>query len=458
MHLGNSLIARGASILGNFAYKWTTIEEALFLAIGEERNITRMTNFLKMTYKDFMGQPLELLFNMVDPEVDNYLGRQEGVVKDTQDHSQCMSNHRLLMKYNLLVDIVNNLGTSFSALKDCILKEISKIYFDATKLMDIPAFTEKLITVLEKRSLSTQFRSTVVLKHIPVKAAGFMKTPEDTPEVRKMYAEETKKRLIPYGREHALCAELMTAAKKLAEDVFLQLDDDIVVDNPQMKEAMEKQNQASCAWCLSQNCAIKQEVSKHLRMKRTEKNFGCKILSKKAKFKDILPKSSNTNSDEEDNVKVSTTTTNNPDSVIDEMSRFSEYVEEEEDSHGFKAPALVIGISVTRPPIVKASLPTAAEIMEDTESTNKKCIICLKSNLTMKALKNHVMSIHNILISEPLPAWLRAEKAWDNFLLTHPDYNSENEDCSANGITPNAAAKLSSKLSKKTLRKKRANR
>ena len=193
-------------------------------------------------------------------------------------------------------------------------------------------------------------------------------------------------------------------------------------------------------------------------MKRTGKNFGCKILTKKAKFKDILPKSSNTNSDEEDNVKVSTTTTNNPDNVIDEMSRFSEYVEEEEDSHGFKAPALVIGINVTRPPIVKASLPTAAEIMEDTESTNKKCIICLKSNLTMKALKDHVISTHNTLISEPLPAWLHAEKAWDNFLLTHPDYNSENEDCSTNSINPNATAKRSSKLSKKALRKKCANR
>ena len=184
-----------------------------------------MTNFLKLNYKDFMGQPLELLFNMVDREVDNYLGRQEGVVKYTQKRSQCMSTHRLLMKYNLLVDIVNNLGANFSALKDCILKEITKIYFDATKLMDIPAFTEKLITVLEKRSLSTQFRSTVISKNLPVKAAGFMKTPEDTPEVRKMYAEETKKRLIPYGREHALRDELMTVAKKLAEDVFLQLDE-----------------------------------------------------------------------------------------------------------------------------------------------------------------------------------------------------------------------------------------
>ena len=63
----------------------------MFLAIGEERNVTRMTNFQKLNHKDFMGQLLELLFNMVDREVDNYLGRQEGVVKDTKERSQCMS-------------------------------------------------------------------------------------------------------------------------------------------------------------------------------------------------------------------------------------------------------------------------------------------------------------------------------------------------------------------------------
>ena len=83
-----------------------------------------MTNFLKLNHKDFTDQPLELLLNMVDREVDNYLGRQEEVVQDRKERLQCMFTYRLLMKYNLVVDIVNNLGANFSMLKDCILKEI----------------------------------------------------------------------------------------------------------------------------------------------------------------------------------------------------------------------------------------------------------------------------------------------------------------------------------------------
>ena len=43
MILGNVLSEMGKNISGNFTCKWPTLEKALFLAIGEERNVNRAT-------------------------------------------------------------------------------------------------------------------------------------------------------------------------------------------------------------------------------------------------------------------------------------------------------------------------------------------------------------------------------------------------------------------------------
>ena len=106
------------------------------------------------------------------------------MVQDAKKRSQCMLTYSLLMKYSLIFDIVNNLGPIFNTLKDCILKEISVIYFDPTKLVDILEFMEHLIVILDKKSITSEFRTEPVTtsKKLPVNAATAKET-KDTPEV-----------------------------------------------------------------------------------------------------------------------------------------------------------------------------------------------------------------------------------------------------------------------------------
>ena len=125
-----------------------------------------------------------------------------------------------------------------------------------------------------------------------------------------------------------------------------------------------------------------------------------------------------------------------PGAVNDELSRFSEFVEEEEDSHGFKSSSKTTGIKIARFPITEERLPTIAEVIEDKKSADRYCIVCLKSNLTIKALNSHVINVHGIFIGEPLSTWHHAERTWDNFLSSHPDYNSENEEDFVNETEP----------------------
>ena len=188
MYLGNELAKKGIYFTGDFTCKWSLIEDSLFKAIGDEQNVIRLSNFLDLNHTQFKDQPLELLFNQVNHEVDSYLGRQ--VVKDSKDRSQCLATHALLMKYSLIFDIVRNLGGNFILIKELILKEVSKLYFDVSKLLDIPDFQVHLLTIMEQKSLSTQYRTENVSlskKHLPVHAAG-VKTDtkvEETPEQKE---------------------------------------------------------------------------------------------------------------------------------------------------------------------------------------------------------------------------------------------------------------------------------
>ena len=79
-----------------------------------------------MNYTMYKDQPLELLFDQVDREVDSSLGRSKEVVKDSKNRSQTYLTFALLSKYSLMFDIVRNLGGEFKLLKECILKEITK--------------------------------------------------------------------------------------------------------------------------------------------------------------------------------------------------------------------------------------------------------------------------------------------------------------------------------------------
>ena len=101
------------------------------------------------------------------------LGRSFDVVKDAKNRSQSYLTFALLTKYGLMFNIVRNLGVEFKLLKECVLKEITKIFYDTSRLLDIPEFQTQ-ITTLELKSLSTMYKTEIVSlskKQLPVHKA-----------------------------------------------------------------------------------------------------------------------------------------------------------------------------------------------------------------------------------------------------------------------------------------------
>ena len=91
-----------------------------------------------------------------------------------------------------------------------------------------------------------------------------------------------------------------------------------------------------------------------------------------------------------------------PSAAAEEVSRFFEIIDDEEDATGPPASSLAAGFKVVRPPITQDCLPTSLEVQKGGGSKNRFCVICLKSNLSIRALDVHTSSIHNIVIGEPL--------------------------------------------------------
>ena len=128
------------------------------------------------------------------------------------------------MKYNLIFDIVNNLGSSFTLLKECVLKEVSKIYFDPTKILDIPDLQTYLIGILDTKSMFTQYKTEIVTlsKKIPVHAASVKGDTlvEETQEKTDAFNNEFKRRKSSNDKENEIRDELLTLARKLKVDWF----------------------------------------------------------------------------------------------------------------------------------------------------------------------------------------------------------------------------------------------
>ena len=162
MFLGQTLRNQGQLVTGNFSCEWTVIQEALVSAIGDDRAVNRMLLVSGLGFKDFHDHPLIILFDEVDRRVDEYMGVQEVVVHDTEMRPQCLYTYTLYLKYNLIIDITVNLNESFNAIRVCILREISLFYFNPIKVRSIPQFTKDLISILEKKNMSKDFRKKLV--------------------------------------------------------------------------------------------------------------------------------------------------------------------------------------------------------------------------------------------------------------------------------------------------------
>ena len=217
-------------------------------------------------------------------------------------------------------------------------------------------------------------------------------------------------------------------ALDLVNTPYLDLDDDYVVDNPDMKKAIKNIKKQVCGACLSVNCILKQMISKKLKMHKIETNFGCKG-SPKVKFAALLPKEIRTvQTEATPPVEDPQSTTPSSSVAAEAVSRFLEIIDGEEEAEGPAVSSLAAGFKIKRPQITKDCLPTPADIHRYGTSKDKSCVICLKPNLSMRTLDIHITSVHNIVIGDPLKAWLHAAKVWDDFLVTNPDYNSENEE------------------------------
>ena len=127
MLLHHKLKDAGYNISGDFSVKCEVVQDCLFNAISDEQGVSRMTNFLALNHTKFSDAPLELLISMVDRDVDAFLGNSGEVFQDSKRRKHCLFTHNLLTKYEIIFDIVRNLDSKFALLKECVLKELSKL-------------------------------------------------------------------------------------------------------------------------------------------------------------------------------------------------------------------------------------------------------------------------------------------------------------------------------------------
>ena len=305
-----------------------------------------------------------------------------------------------MTKYQIIFDIVHNLDSRFALLKECVLKEVSKIYFNPATLLDIPDLQTYLINKLDAKSLTTQYRMEIVTlsKKIPVHAAKLVPKTERVEWSTEKTAEFMKE-----------VAE-RTLSRKLGEDK--SLDNTGVIDNNQIKDVIKKHNTRVCFNCMSPNCFTRRSISQKLNL-ISKSPKGCKDTQKMKfgkmgdlKLSSEFTKKKNTAA----NMQAKFSTPLHSESKIHEtMEDFSSY-NDEDVSHGFRtSPTHAMGV-IAKVPITEAILPKV-EIMERTANVaDKYCIICLKQRMNYQTLVGHLLHFHDGLsINAPLSNWLEAE-------------------------------------------------
>ena len=146
----------------------------------------------------------------VDREVDASQG--------TWDKVQYPGNytHCLKTKYELVYDIIRNLGDKFAPLKECAKKEIAKIYYDPVEIKDIPELQKHLYEKLEAKSIADMYRKDMIHvgKRIPTQVATLKERrwpKEDVAKFNKLW----KKNCPPYPEERANSQKVIDYIKKL---------------------------------------------------------------------------------------------------------------------------------------------------------------------------------------------------------------------------------------------------
>ena len=150
---------------------------------------------------------------------------------------------------------------------------------------------------------------------------------------------------------------------------------------------------------------------------KEKKNFMCKGSTVKMKFSNmkVLKLSTEKKGPTAANMqaKVSPAYYFESNGVGEALSEFNNFTDVESDTHRFKAsPTHMMGLGIAKAPIKEAILPTYAALEKNAIIADKHCIVCLKNNLTLKALKSHLLDIHGVAIEDPISEWLGAERDW----------------------------------------------
>lgn len=345
-----------------------------------------------------------------------------------------MFNHSLLTKYNIIFDIVHNLDSRFALLKECVLKEVSKIYFNPASILDIPDLQTYLIGKLDTKSMSTQYRTDMVTlsKKIPVHAASVKTGSEKldwSPEKTAEFDQEFNKIKLSMVKENEIRDDMLTLARKLSEDA--NLESTVVFEHPQIREVLKKHNARVCYNCMSPNCFIKRQLGNKMNLKeKLTKGCRCPI---KMKFSRVgvlklsselshtrLPKKKTTAANMQ--AKFSTPL-HSKNKIHETMEVFNSY-NDKDVSHGFRTSPTHAMRVIAKVPITEAILPNVEMLERTANIADKYCIICLKQKMTNAALALHLLDYHDgLMIKSPLSAWLEAEEQY----VSDEDYDSDNE-------------------------------
>merc|ERR1711940_324421 len=259
MLLGRTLRAAGQNIQGDFSVKWNVIEECLYKAISDLEGVTRLDNFLNLNYTRFTGRTLELLIYDVDREVDAF----QGTWDKTTHPGKYM--HSLLTKYELIYDVVRNMGDKYAQLKECAKKEIAKLYFDSDGIKDISELQQFLLDKFEAKSIADSYNKDVIhvgSKKIPTQTAKVKEgkwTKEDLEKYKLTWQKKVPKKEV----EKANTIKVITFIKKLDEEKK-DLRNTAVASSKDYTNFLKTNNIKCCSSCFSQTCLAKYHAAKAL--------------------------------------------------------------------------------------------------------------------------------------------------------------------------------------------------
>lgn len=229
----------------------------MYGAVSDEEGVTRLDNYLNLGYARFTGATLELLIYEVDREIDASQGTWDKS-KDPGPHHHCLK-----AKYELIFDIIRNLGDRFAQLKECAKKEIAKLYYDDANIKDIPALQKHLLEKFEAKSVADLYNKDTIHvagKKLPTHATKLKKGEVWTQEMANKFTQTWKAKAIPAEKEMEGRKKILELIRKLDENK--DNNGKQVNTHPDYINLVKDYNPVACGFCFSQSCQTKFDTAK----------------------------------------------------------------------------------------------------------------------------------------------------------------------------------------------------